>query len=145
MPEVHHPPRPLVAVAETLVVHPVTGDVLVVRKDGGEHALPAGGVEAGESFAQAAARETYEETGIEVEIEGLAVVTERWVGDRVELFFTFRARYLGGDPHVIDDEAVEAAMWVPLDEVDALVPWFEGDFTDLATRHPVVEYHHLVE
>ncbi len=145
MPEVHHHARPVVTVAETLVVHPDTGAVLIVRNVGGYHTLPAGGVEAGESFAEAAVRETYEETGIDVEVEGLAVVTERWVGERVELFFTFWARYLRGEPQVIADEAVAEAGWVPLAEVDELIPWFEGDIADLVARHPAIEYHHLTE
>lgn len=144
MPDVDHLPRAVVTIAEVLVLHPDTGDVLVIRK-ADHHALPAGGVEDGESFAAAAIRETYEETGIEVELAGLAAVTERWVRGRVELFFTFWGRYLRGEPEVIADQAVEEAMWVPAGDVDALLPWFECSIAGLVDDRRAVDYFHLVE
>ncbi len=48
------------------------GAVLLIRRtDNGNLALPGGAVEMNESVAGAAVRETFEETGIQVEVTGL--------------------------------------------------------------------------
>jgi ADP-ribose pyrophosphatase YjhB (NUDIX family) len=48
------------------------GAVLLIRRtDNGTWALPGGAVEMNESVADAAIRETFEETGIKVEVTGL--------------------------------------------------------------------------
>ncbi|MEV5751687.1 NUDIX domain-containing protein [Actinoallomurus sp. NPDC052308] len=48
------------------------GDILMIcRTDNGNWALPGGAIDLGESVAQAAIRETQEETGVTVEITGL--------------------------------------------------------------------------
>jgi len=48
------------------------GDILLIRRtDNGNWALPGGAIDLGESVAQAAARETLEETGIECEVTGI--------------------------------------------------------------------------
>ena len=49
------------------------GELLLIRRtDNGNWALPGGAVDLGESLAQAAVRETLEESGIECEITGLS-------------------------------------------------------------------------
>ncbi len=45
---------------------------LIRRTDNGNWAVPGGAVDLGESVAQAAVRETLEETGIECEVTGIA-------------------------------------------------------------------------
>jgi len=75
------------------------GRVLLVRNiygvTRGRYLLPAGRVNAGELPDQAAARETFEETNLRVEIEGLLGVRV-WVMDGGEqnYFFMFRAKLL---------------------------------------------------
>ncbi len=61
----------------------------------GRYLLPAGRVNMGELPDQAAVRETYEETGLRVEIEGL-IGLRIWVMDDDEhnYFFMFRAKLL---------------------------------------------------
>lgn len=89
--------RPLSIGAGAVIVHDER--VLLVRNiygvTKGRYLLPAGRVNAGELPDQAAARETYEETGLRVQIEGLMGV-RIWVMDDGEhnYFFMFRARLL---------------------------------------------------
>jgi ADP-ribose pyrophosphatase YjhB (NUDIX family) len=91
------PKRPLSIGAGALVVHDQR--VLLVRSTygvtKGRYLLPAGRVNLDELPDQAAARETFEETGLRVEIEGLMGV-RLWVMDDGEhnYFFMFRARLL---------------------------------------------------
>lgn len=55
-----------------VVVENNKGEILMIRRtDNGNWALPGGAIDLGESVAQAAIRETKEETGIDVEITGL--------------------------------------------------------------------------
>src|SRR5258708_1780634 len=91
------PQRPLTLGAGALVVHDQR--VLLVRSaygvTKGRYLLPAGRINPDELPDQAAARETFEETGLRVEIEGLIGV-RLWVMDDGEhnYFFMFRARLL---------------------------------------------------
>src|SRR5205809_7339521 len=87
--------RPLSLGAGAVVVH--EGRVLLVRNirgvTRGRYLLPAGRVNTGELPDYAAARETFEETHLHVEIEGLLGV-RLWVMEDGEhnYFFMFRAR-----------------------------------------------------
>jgi 8-oxo-dGTP pyrophosphatase MutT (NUDIX family) len=91
------PKRPLTLGAGALVVHDQR--VLLVRSTygvtKGRYLLPAGRINPDELPDRAAARETFEETGLRVEIEGLIGV-RLWVMDDGEhnYFFMFRARLL---------------------------------------------------
>jgi len=59
--------------AVTVVVAREDGAILLIRRtDNGNWALPGGAVEMQESVAEAAIRETWEETGVKCEITGLA-------------------------------------------------------------------------
>ena len=92
-----NPKRPLGIGAGAVIIH--EGRVLLVRNirgvTRGRYLLPAGRVNANELPDQAAIRETFEETGLRVEIEGLLGV-RIWVMDDGEhnYFFMFRAKLL---------------------------------------------------
>jgi ADP-ribose pyrophosphatase YjhB (NUDIX family) len=83
---------------------------------------PAGHLDAGESLARAAARETLEETGWTVEITHLVCV-QQWRsdehGDEV-LRFTFAARALGHDAFRPLDTGIRRALWLPREDIVAL-------------------------
>src|SRR5437868_1746126 len=91
------PKRPLSLGAGAVVVH--DGRVLLVRNIYGEtkgrYLLPAGRVNVGELPDQTAVRETFEETNLRVEIEGLIGIRV-WVMDDGEhnYFFMFKAKLL---------------------------------------------------
>ena len=61
------------------------GEVLLVRRNHapamGQWSLPGGRVEWGETLREAVAREVREETGVEIDVEGLAGIAERIVPD----------------------------------------------------------------
>lgn len=103
------------------------GELLLIRRsDNGNWAMPGGGIDLGESLAQAGVRETREETGVECEITGLSgiytdpghVILYTSNGEaRQEFSIVLTARATGGQP-TPSDETSEVS-WVPADQVDS--------------------------
>lgn len=91
------------------------------RKHGQLWYLPAGRVEPGESFFQAALRETLEESGVPVELQGVLKVEHTPNPHGARLRVIFLARPTGDTPpkSVPDEESLEA-RWVTLEEMAAL-------------------------
>ena len=97
------------------------GGVLLVRLNygprDGHWALPGGLVEDDETPEQAAVRETEEETGFHVALEGLLA---SWMRPGFPiLVVVYRARIESGSLHVAPDEASEARFF-PREELPAL-------------------------
>ena len=101
------------------------GRVLMVRRRVGEGELlwqfPAGGIEAGETAEEAAAREAHEETGLKVEPVKL-------LGERVHPKTGRRMSYtactiLSGEAHVADDDELDAVAWVSHSNITDYVPY----------------------
>jgi 8-oxo-dGTP diphosphatase len=93
------------------------GAVLMVRREGeAAWSEPGGKVEPGESFAEAATRETLEETGIEVRITGILEVhpvTHVGPGQRppiVSPILIFTGEYVTGTPENRQGE-IGAVQW----------------------------------
>jgi 8-oxo-dGTP diphosphatase len=111
------------------VVHLILGASAVIVADGaillvqrghepqlGRWSVPGGRVEPGETLAEAAQREAYEETGLEVRIG-----EELWSltipdGDRTFEVHDFAATVTGGSLRAGDDAA--DVRWIPFDELD---------------------------
>lgn len=97
------------------------GRLLVIcRSDNGNWALPGGGMDVGESLADAAVREVEEETGIRCEVSGLVGVytNPRHVihytsNDEVrqEFSIVLTARAVGGEPTPSNESS--RVEWVP--------------------------------
>lgn len=80
---------------------------------------PAGHLEPGETLAEAAVRETLEETGWDVEIESLLGI-QQWTSSASGshfVRFTFSARALHHDPQRALDEGIVRALWLGRDEI----------------------------
>ena len=119
-----YPTRPISIGAGAVVVN--EGRVLLVRNirgvTKGRYLLPAGRVQVGELPDVAAARETFEETNLRVEIDGLMGV-RIWVMDSGEhnYFFMFKARLVSpiNDLRPNTDE-VDDARFFSAAELEAL-------------------------
>ncbi len=119
-----HPKRPLTLGAGAVVMH--EGRVLLVRNirgfTKGRYLLPAGRVNPGELPDHAAVRETFEETHLRIEIDGLLGV-RLWVMDDGEhnYFFMFRARLLSPVSDLQPNTAeIDDARFFSREEMDAL-------------------------
>jgi ADP-ribose pyrophosphatase YjhB (NUDIX family) len=120
-----YPARPLLAVSAAIYRE---GRILLVRRARAPgrdlFSLPGGVVEAGETLAEAVAREVLEETGLTVEPVRLAGHREVIVRDadgRVERHFVilaFACRWRAGE--AAPSEEVAEARWVAPDEIAGL-------------------------
>ncbi len=82
--------------------------------------LPAGRVESGESFAEAAVRETLEETGVPVRLCGLLRIEPSHSRGGLRMRVVYYAEPVDDTPpkQVPDEESLGAA-WVSLEELDS--------------------------
>jgi ADP-ribose pyrophosphatase YjhB (NUDIX family) len=142
------PPQTTVCIAA--VVRKADRILLVRQAPGhslqGQWTVPWGRLEAGESPATAALRETWEEGGIRAEVEGLMGVQELpapWEG---WIALAYLCRHLDGECHP-DGEETDGARYFSASELAALgepiEPWsawlvarvFGGQFQSIG-RHP---------
>jgi ADP-ribose pyrophosphatase YjhB (NUDIX family) len=90
--------------------------LLTQRDDFETWILPGGGVEDGESIAQAAIRETKEETGLDVELTKLIGIYSRlgnFLGGHIVLF---TANAIGGEMKCQTGETI-AVEWFPFNQI----------------------------
>ncbi|MCL5008726.1 MAG: NUDIX domain-containing protein [Patescibacteria group bacterium] len=84
----------------------------------GQWGSAGGHVEAGETPAQAAIRETREELGIEVgNLKFLTCLDEQWKNGKQYVDIIFLADILSGDPRPMEPDKVEAVGWFSLDDL----------------------------
>ena len=93
------------------------GKILLTKREDFEiWILPSGGVEDGESIAQAAIRETKEETGLDVELTRLVGVYSRLSNMSPIHAVLFAARPIGGEIRCQEGETI-AVEWFAFDEI----------------------------
>ncbi len=90
--------------------------LLTQREDFETWILPSGGVEEGESLAQAALRETKEETGLDVELTRLVGVYSRLGSFSPGYMILFAARPIGGEIKCQPGETI-AVEWFDFDRL----------------------------
>ncbi|MGM0554971.1 MAG: NUDIX domain-containing protein [Myxococcota bacterium] len=109
--------------------------VLMVQNDGDRGwSLPGGGQEPGESLAETARREVFEETGYEVEAQKLVAVSER-LAQRHDTFFIFACRLVEdgptGEPN---DPEIHQVGWIDVEKADELMPWYPHSVAEMRRR-----------
>ena len=90
--------------------------LLTKREDFETWILPSGGVEEGESLAQAAIRETKEETGLDVELTRLVGVYSRLSNISPGYMVLFAAKPVSGEIKCQEGETI-AVEWFGFDEI----------------------------
>jgi len=122
--------------ASALAIHPDTGQVLL-GKNVGHWWLPGGRAEVGETFAEAAVRETLEETNVHVEPIGVISMVERTKRGVHEVFVVVRVRYVAGEPAAVDpDGKVTEVGWFDLDVAERLADRHHDRLARLAAQAP---------
>ncbi|KUP91656.1 NUDIX hydrolase [Tritonibacter horizontis] len=128
-PLVSPPPRPVLGALGVVCASIDDEDcvILVKRKNApnaGTWGFPGGHVELGETAAEAAARELFEETGVRAEagrqLMTLDVIPRAADGTVAGQYFLVATlcHYVSGQP-VADDDALEA-RWVPVARIETL-------------------------
>jgi 8-oxo-dGTP diphosphatase len=114
--------RPVCAVGAIILDK---GEILIAKRAReparGQWSLPGGRVEWGESLFEAVAREVREETGVDIDVEGLAGIAERIIpDDDGEVEYHFVILDFWGKPRSralkAGDDAGEV-RWVPVDQL----------------------------
>lgn len=99
--------------------------LLIQRSDSGLWAMPGGGLDVGETPAEGACRETWEETGLTVQVTALVGVydSRRWQPDKSwHLYaFLFMCEPVEGEARPTH-EALDVG-WFNADELPTLAPW----------------------
>ncbi len=114
-------PSRFLMVATVHVIFERGADVLMLRRwqtgwADGWYSLPAGHLDGNESVRQAAAREAYEECGVQVPatadaLELVGVMHRR--SDREQIDFFFRARSWSGEPYNREPHKCDHLAWFP--------------------------------
>lgn len=117
--------KPIPTWSFAIVVVRLGRRILVVqeRKHDETWYLPAGRVEAGETFAEAAHRETMEEAGLEIVLEGVLSVDYRPVGDgsvsRARVVYVARPKN-DDEPRTEPNKDTLGAKWASIEELQEL-------------------------
>ena len=133
----------LVPAVNVVVVNDAAEILLIRRTDNGNWALPGGAIDLGESVAQAAVRETLEESGIECAITGIVgiysdprhVILYTSNGEAWQEFsILLTAKLVGGQPTPSSESS--EVRWVPTPEVlsYAMDPSMRIRINDFLTR-----------
>lgn len=118
----------LVPSVNVVVVNDASEILMIRRSDNDNWAVPGGAIDLGESVAQAAVRETLEESGIECEITGIIgiysdpkhVILYTSNGEvRQEFSIVLTARPLSGQPTPSSESS--EVRWVPVSSVSEYI------------------------
>lgn len=111
----------------------------------GTYCTPAGHVEAGESYRQAAVREAFEEVGVRIKPGDLrhVLTTQRYTTpEDIRTGVYFEADAWEGEPRNMEPDKHDSIAWFPADDLpmDKLIPFQQAAFRTLANGHT---YHDL--
>ncbi|WP_370589293.1 NUDIX hydrolase [Thermoactinomyces sp. CICC 10521] len=109
------------------------GENILMVQNEESWSLPGGKREDGETFKEAAIREVKEETGLDVELDGVVNINERIAKDH-DLFITFRGKIVGGEIMLGIDTEIQKVEWKSINQAQELMPWY-GDLKALLSKH----------
>ncbi|PGM56635.1 NUDIX hydrolase [Bacillus sp. AFS053548] len=114
-----------VNVVYTLIYDEVNKSVLMVQNENEVWTLPGGAVEENETLKQAAVREAFEETGLEVEVGNIVAINEAFFPERGHhaILITFSAKIIGGDQVISHEEEILQIKWMDLKMANQLMPY----------------------
>lgn len=108
--------------------------LLILREDFPVWGVPGGAVEVGESVAEAAIREVYEETGVEISLDRLVGIYNHQQGHQV----LFLAHPCAGEPRPDGHETLKA-QWYSLSHLpERLIGWHRLYIEDALENEPSV-------
>ena len=133
-----------VDVAYVLLLDEDEKNILLVKNKGegtSYYTLPGGAVEKGETLEKAAVREVKEETGLEVQIDGVFTISEAFFEERGHhaIFFTFIGKIIGGEITISLPEEIEEVTWMAVEEAEKYVH-LSDKFTGLIHKKITVPY-----
>ncbi|MCL2451297.1 NUDIX hydrolase [Candidatus Saccharibacteria bacterium] len=96
----------------------------------GKWNFPAGHVEPGESLIEGAIRETKEETGYDVKINGLLSIRKKDFDDRMAVIFFFKGSLIHENRAAPEEETLDI-RFVPIDDIGGLDTRF-SELADIA-------------
>ncbi|HET7656664.1 MAG TPA: NUDIX hydrolase [Bacillales bacterium] len=113
-----------------------------LRGDSYDFTLPGGAAEEGETLAEAAVREAKEETGYDIEVNGIAVIAEGLFTKKQHhtVFHTFYATISGGEMKVTRPEEIADVFWAELKRADELLEPIELKPSEVVKSQPYAPY-----
>jgi 8-oxo-dGTP diphosphatase len=132
-----------VDVASALIFDSSNERILLVRNKKGDTSYwspPGGAVEKGETLEQAAIREIKEETGYDIEVNGLYSVREVFFSESGyhALIFTFLATIIDGEIEIMDpDNEILEVKWLDIHTANKLMP----SIPDIEVKLPENKVH----
>ena len=120
-----------VDVAYSLLLNKNKSKILMVLNRNNSWSLPGGGVEKGETLKQAAIREAKEETGYDIDIDGIVSLNEAFIDNNHIFFVVFKASLVQEPDQIPKEENILKVEWIDLKTADTLMPYYPNGISSL--------------